>query len=67
MFQAKTELLMPDFPLTYYQYRTGMFSMMHSEAYSASSPSPETLPATITSAHLPLKKGYPHTLIRVEI
>jgi len=71
MFQAKTELLMPDSPLTYYQYRTGMLSMMiysmsHSESYSASSPLPQTLPASITSAHLPLKKVYPHTFIRVE-
>jgi len=45
MFQAKTELLMPNSPLTYYQYRTGMLSMMiynmpHSESYSASSPLP---------------------------
>lgn len=43
--QAKTELLMPNSQLTYYQYRTGMLSMIiynmpHSESYSASSPSP---------------------------
>jgi len=71
MFQAKTELLMLNSPLTYYQYRTGMLSMIIYRCPTVNHIPHDhlrlqTLPASITSPHLPLKKVYPHIFIRVE-